>query len=168
MQYEFLYEGNPYTVDIEQKGELFRITVGGRAYEVQAESMAPGLLSMILDGRSVLAHTARDERGRIVCIHGVPYHLGDLTDDEGAAGAAGGQAGDGVITTPMPGKIVAVHVKEGDAVEKGQPLIVVEAMKMQNDLLSDVKGVVKKVHFGEGDQAAFGEPLIEIEVESED
>jgi biotin carboxyl carrier protein len=153
---------------LEQKGDLFKIAIDERTYEVQAKSLAPGLLSMILEDRSVLVHTARDDRGRIVCINGVSYHLDDLSEDEGASGAGSGQGGDGIIATPMPGKIVAVHVKEGDAVEKEQPLIVVEAMKMQNDILSDVKGVVKKVHFSEGDQASFGQPLIEIEVEEEE
>jgi biotin carboxyl carrier protein len=50
-------------------------------------------------------------------------------------------------------------------VVKDQPLLVVESMKMQNDICSDVKGVVKKVHFKAGDQASFGDPLVEIEVE---
>ena len=165
MQYEFQYAGNTYAVDMEQKGDLFKIAIDDRTYEVQAQSLAPGLLSMIIEGRSVLAHTARDDRGRIVCMGGVSYHLDDLCDEEGAAGAGSAQGGDGIIATPMPGKIVAVHVKEGDAVEKQQPLIVVEAMKMQNDILSDVKGTVKKVHFSAGEQASFGDPLIEIEVE---
>ena len=112
----------------------------------------------------MLVHTARDDKGRIVCIGGVPYHLAEPSD-EVTAGSGSGQGGDGIICTPMPGKIVTVHVKEGDTVEKEQPLIVVESMKMQNDILSDVAGVVKKVHFAAGDQASFGEPLVEIDVE---
>jgi len=95
----------------------------------------------------------------------VPYHLAEPTE-EVSAGGGSAQGGDGMICTPMPGKIVTVHVKEGDEVEKDQPLLVVESMKMQNDILSDVKGVVKKVHFNPGDQASFGDPLVEIEVAS--
>ena len=69
------------------------------------------------------------------------------------------------IKTSMPGRIVKVFVKEGDKVREGQAVLVLEAMKMQNDIVSDVTGVVRKIHFKAGEQASFGEPLIEIDVE---
>lgn len=166
MQHEYLYEGKSYTVGVEKKEDIYRVTVGDRVHEVNVHPLAPGVISMIIDGRSVLAHTAEDEQGRIVCIRGVSYHLTDPALEAAAADAGEAhQAGNGTISTPMPGKIVEVHVKEGDAVEKGQALLILESMKMQNDITSDVTGTVKKIHFKAGDQAAFGEPLVEIEVE---
>ncbi|UCG51319.1 MAG: hypothetical protein JSW58_14155 [Candidatus Latescibacterota bacterium] len=164
MQYEFLYDGKTYSVTVDKGKETFKVTLGDRTLEVNASVLSPGLLSMIVEGRSVLAHTARDDGGRIICIGGVSWVLSNPRAEENASGTGATGTGDGMITTPMPGKIVAVHVNEGDAVEKEQPLLVLEAMKMQNDILSDVKGVVKKIHFKPGDQAAFGEPLVEIEV----
>jgi biotin carboxyl carrier protein len=162
MEYEFLYEGNSFSVSLEKQKDRYKVSVGDKIYEVCASSLSEGLLSLVMDGRSVLVHTAKDERGRIICIGGVPYVLNDPSEEHrGASGST--QAGDGIISTPMPGKIVEVYVKEGESVEKDQPLLVVESMKMQNDILSDVRGVVKKVHFKPGDQAAFGEPLVEIE-----
>lgn len=163
MDHEFLYNGETYDVKVERKDAVYQVTVGDRTHEVNASSLAEGLLSLVIDGRSVLVHTARDDKGRIVCIGGVPYHLAEPSD-EVSAGGGSGQGGDGVICTPMPGKIVTVHVKEGDAVTKDQPLLVVESMKMQNDILSDVAGVVRKVHFSAGEQASFGDPLVEIDV----
>jgi 3-methylcrotonyl-CoA carboxylase alpha subunit len=142
------------------------VKVGDRIHDVNASALSEGLLSMIIDGRSILAYTVRHEIGCIICIGGVPYELGaPAAEDSADRAGADHQTGDGVISTPMPGKIVAVHVKEGDRVTKKQPLLVVESMKMQNDILSDVDGVVKKIHFNPGDQAAFGEPLVEIETE---
>lgn len=164
MEHEFLFDGNAHTVKVEKQNDRYRMTVGENSYEVDASPLSEGLFSMVIDGRSILVHTARDEQNRMVCIGGVPYSLAYPSDDYSADGGAGGGGGDGVIATPMPGKIVTVHVKEGDTVKKDQPLIVVESMKMQNDILSDVNGVVKKIHFKAGDQASFGEPLVEIEV----
>ncbi len=164
MEYEFLYEGTTYPVSVEKGKDGYRVKVGDRILEVNASMLSPGLLSMIIDGRSVRAFGARSDGGRVVCIGGVQWTLGDATANDSASGTGVGGTGDGVITTPMPGKIVTVHVKVGDVVEKQQPLIVLEAMKMQNDICSDVTGVVKKIHFAPGDQASFGDPLVEIEV----
>jgi pyruvate carboxylase subunit B len=145
VEHEYLYEGNTYSVKIEEGKDHFQVSVGDKTYEVNASPLSEGQFSLVIGGRSVLVHTARNEAGRIICIGGVPHQLAYPSEEFVAGGASGG-ACDGVIATPMPGKIVEVHVKEGDQVEKDQPLLVVESMKMQNDILSDVKGVVNKVH----------------------
>ncbi len=164
MQHEFLFKDEISAVSLEKKKEgTYLVKLSGRVHEVDATIPAEGLISMLIDGRSVLAYTVGTEKGCIVCIGGVPYELGDPAAEEECGEA--GLTGDGIIKTPMPGKIVAVHVKEGDAVEMNQPLLVVESMKMQNEILSDVKGVVKKVHFKAGEQSSFGDSLVEIEVE---
>lgn len=165
MDYEFLYDGKTYSVTVEKSEGSFKVTLGDHVFDVNASMMSKGLLSMIIDGRSVLAHTARSDDGRIICVGGISWVLGDARGEQDATETGSRQTGDGMISTPMPGKIVEVHVKEGDVVEKEQPLLVLEAMKMQNDILSDVKGMVKRIHFKPGDQASFGEPLIEIEVQ---
>jgi biotin carboxyl carrier protein len=167
MQYEFLYGGETYTVSLEKTGDLFKAVIGDREYSVDASRPASQLLSLIVDGRSVLAHVAHDEKGWSLGVGGRQYVLADpaAADETGAAGEVGG--GDGKITTPMPGKIVEVLVSQGDAVEPGQPLLILESMKMQNEINSDVKGIVKTIHFAAGDLANFGDPLVEIDVEEE-
>ena len=164
MQYTFRYNGRDYTVKLEKREDRFVVSEGERTLEVDAVHPAPGCLSLRMGERSVLAYHARTAEGAIVCIHGVSRLLQDpeAAEEIAGPGTEGGEE-DGIVTTPMPGKIVAVHVKEGDRVEKGQPLVVVEAMKMQNDLCAGVSGVVKKVHRAPGDQAQFGDPLVEIE-----
>ncbi|WP_456365180.1 pyruvate/oxaloacetate carboxyltransferase [Thermococcus sp.] len=70
--------------------------------------------------------------------------------------------GEGLVTAPMPGKVLRVLVREGDSVRTGQGLLVLEAMKMENEIPSPRDGVVKKIHVKEGDTVNTGDPLIEI------
>ncbi|MBU2168127.1 MAG: acetyl/propionyl/methylcrotonyl-CoA carboxylase subunit alpha [Alphaproteobacteria bacterium] len=81
------------------------------------------------------------DRGQAVVITGLQ-----------AAGPSGGPASDGSLRAPMPGKVVAVPVKAGDPVKKGQPVVVIEAMKMEQALTAPYDGVVESIGFNVGDQ----------------
>jgi len=70
---------------------------------------------------------------------------------------------DGDVTTPIPGKIVSILVKKGDHVKVGQPVLIVEAMKMENEIHSPKDGVVKEIFVSEGDNVMPDEALILIE-----
>ena len=72
-------------------------------------------------------------------------------------------AGEGVVTSPMPGKILRILVKEGEQVKTGQGLVVLEAMKMENEIPAPKDGVVKRILVKEGDTVDTGQPLIELE-----
>ena len=74
--------------------------------------------------------------------------------------------GDGRLTAPMPGKVVAIHVSPGDTVEKGHPLLVIEAMKMEHTIVAPTAGVVDAVLFGVGDQVTDGAQLLHLTAES--
>ena len=83
-----------------------------------------------------------------------------------AAPAAPVPAASGVgesITSPMPGNILAVNVAAGDTVKKGQVLMILEAMKMENSIMSDYAGTVKQVLVAEGETVAVDSQLVEIE-----
>jgi acetyl/propionyl-CoA carboxylase alpha subunit len=71
--------------------------------------------------------------------------------------------GESTVTAPMPGTVIGVLVAEGDAVEARQPLLVLEAMKMETPLVSPYAAVVRRIHVGEGDRVAGGMLLIELE-----
>ncbi|MGE8261174.1 MAG: acetyl-CoA carboxylase biotin carboxyl carrier protein subunit, partial [Stenotrophomonas sp.] len=64
---------------------------------------------------------------------------------------------------PMPGKIISISVKAGDKVEKGQPLLVMEAMKMEHTISATADGTVGEVFYGVGDQVTEGAELVSIE-----
>ena len=68
-----------------------------------------------------------------------------------------------IITTPMPGKVVKIPVKEGDNVSKGDTVIVISAMKMESEYRSSIDGKIKRIFVNEGDSIAGNQPLIEIE-----
>ncbi len=165
MQYEFLFGGETYTVELEKSGELFKARLGDKEYTIDACQASGSLLSFIMNGRSVLAHLVRGEKEWVLGVGGRQYVLED--PDKAGESASGGVAGggSGLIETPMPGKIVEVLVEEGEKVACGQALLIVESMKMQNEILADVDGVVRKIHFQAGDLANFGDPLVEIDVE---
>jgi acetyl-CoA/propionyl-CoA carboxylase biotin carboxyl carrier protein len=79
------------------------------------------------------------------------------------AGASGGGAGSGTISAPMQGTIVKVLVAEGDAVEVGQSVLVLEAMKMENHISAEKSGTVKEVRIAAGDTVGTGDVLVVIE-----
>jgi len=79
------------------------------------------------------------------------------------ADAAAAAAGPSRLEAPIPGKVVKVHVAEGDEVEAGQPLVVLEAMKMENELTADQAGKVTAVHVEPGQTVDAGEALAELE-----
>jgi 3-methylcrotonyl-CoA carboxylase alpha subunit len=81
----------------------------------------------------------------------------------GDASAAGGAAGDGAIISPMPGKLIAVAVKQGDTVSKGQKLVTLEAMKMEHSLVAPFDGIVAELNASEGAQVSEGTLLARIE-----
>jgi len=168
VEHEYLIDGQSNRVAIEKKANEVVAKIDGREYRVDIERCAEGLLSILVDGRSLLLHYARTLDGVHVGFRGKNYYLAYPGHDDSEADGTFDTAGsDGRITTPMPGKIVAVNVSEGDAVEAKQALLVVESMKMQNDVVSPVHGTVTKIHHAEGENVEFGDLLVEIEVAAE-
>ena len=70
--------------------------------------------------------------------------------------------GEGIIHPPMPGRVISIKVKEGDSVKIGSPLLVLEAMKMQNEVISNLDGVVREIRVSEGDLVESGDVLVVI------
>ncbi|CUW41809.1 Acetyl/propionyl-CoA carboxylase, alpha chain [Magnetospirillum sp. XM-1] len=91
-------------------------------------------------------------------------HVWKIKLDDPSATAAEREGGDGRLAAPMPGTVVQVLVKPGDAVAAGQPLIVVEAMKMEHAIKAPAEGVVAAIHFKVGDAVAEGTELLAFEV----
>jgi 3-methylcrotonyl-CoA carboxylase alpha subunit len=120
-----------------------------------------GPIFAIIDGARVTATVIRRGAERHVIMHG-QSHVLVLADpmDDAAAGALGGS-----LTAPMPGSIVAVHVEAGESVRMGQPLVALEAMKMEHTISAPAKGVVEKVNFEVGDQVVEGDTLLVLQTD---
>jgi acetyl/propionyl-CoA carboxylase alpha subunit len=92
-----------------------------------------------------------------------PPHSPPDVDEAAHAGGPGGAVVQSALTAPMPGTVIEVMAKEGDRVTHRQPLLVLEAMKMETPVVSPYDGVVKAVHVKEGDRVAGGTLLVELE-----
>lgn len=164
--HEYTSGGKTLTVELQRDGDGYTAIVGGRTYRVDVGPAGPGTLSILIDGRSVLAHTAKGDGAWHVSVGGENYDLRIPGSDasHGGAGADEPELEGGVLKTPMPGRIVSVEVEAGQTVEAGQALLVLESMKMQNTIVSPAAGTIVKVHRTAGELASFGDPLVEIEV----
>ena len=136
-----------------------------REFEIAADAanvveVEPGVYSIVIDGRSYEARVT----GEMVDIAGRRYQVEILDPREPRRRAANaGGSGRRDVTAPMPGKVVRVLVSEGDSVEAGQGLVVVEAMKMQNALKAPKTGRIIAVQAREGDTVAAGDVLATLE-----
>ncbi len=159
-----------YTVSVEQAGSgKVRAKLGNEAYEcesVRNEEISTWLIRTSRD--AVRAHTkSRHGHNVDVWLAGLPFPTS--VDAVGIAGytlpaepATEKQVG-GEIRALMPGRITSILVKEGDAVEPGSPLLILEAMKMQNEIVSPISGRVKGIQVQEGAAVKKDSILIVVE-----
>ncbi len=146
------------------EGGRFQITVDGESFGVTARPLGGGGWSLLDDdGHAIEAwvHGGSTPAERVVALFDGTYRFSLLSPaaalHQGDPAAAGG-----AITSPMPGRLVKLWVAEGDAVKAGQPLCVVEAMKMQNEIAAPAGGVVKSIRYRAGEQVAAGAVLLLI------
>ncbi|MGP4845733.1 sodium-extruding oxaloacetate decarboxylase subunit alpha [Marinobacter sp. 1Y8] len=132
----------------------FKVTVHGETFDIQVTGVSP---------------TADDERRFYMTVDGMPEEIsletvGGFEREGGSGGSKRGKASkEGHVTTSMPGNIVDVLVGEGDTVEAGKPVLVIEAMKMETEVKAPVSGKVVGVFIAKGDRVTPSEILMEIE-----
>lgn len=137
-----------------------KILVNGRRLEVgpgtDVVQVEPGVYSVLLNGRSF---EVRADRGAMV-VDGQRFEV-EIDDPRALKKRAAGTAAEGqqTLRASMPGKVVRILVAEGDAVAAGQGMLVVEAMKMQNEVKSPKAGVVLSVKVREGNAVTAGDVL---------
>jgi biotin carboxyl carrier protein len=160
--------GESYELDFRQEGARVTAEVDGRAYEVEARAGQAGVYLLLAGGRVYecrVHHPGTKREAAEVTIGGRVYAV-TLTDPKrlrGAAAAGGHAHGTSEIVAPMPGKVVRVLVEAGAEVEAGAGVVVVEAMKMQNEMKSPKAGRVASVNVREGATVNAGDVLAVIE-----
>ena len=148
--YKFKINGNEYNVDINSvEGNTANVTVNGATYEVEMDTpvSAPVAAAAVKDSS---ASPQNDNQA--------------ANNNQGAAPApASKPAGAGkAVTSPLPGVIIEVSVKEGQAVKAGQKVAVIEAMKMENEIQASADGTVSAVLVNKGDSVLEGAEIVKI------
>ena len=172
MKYEITIGEQTRTVGIERidsddvRGLTnYRITVDDQPpLEVESCRPVPDVLSLLLNGGTWEAGLVRSDEGFDIELIGVRHEAAVVDPRRKALRLAGGSAG-GTIITKMPGRIVAILVEEGQAVEEGQPIVIVEAMKMENQLKASVSGTVSRILVAPGDLVESKAVLVELDSE---
>jgi len=164
VQTEIQIGDKTHRVELEYDGSRVRAVVDGRALEADALLVAPGVYSILLDGHSLEVRITPQHDGLHVHSDGTDYvaQVRDPRSWRGGRGHALSTEGRQQLLAPMPGKVVRTLVKTGDAVEAGQGVLVVEAMKMQNEIRSPKSGTVEKLLVKEGQAVNAGEVLAVI------
>jgi biotin carboxyl carrier protein len=149
------------SVELTRVGERLRWTIDGRALEADAVEVTPGVYSILIGGQSLEARAESGGSGPRVFVAGREYsvHIFDPRQWQRRRSGAVEAEGRQQVLAPMPGKIIHLLVKESDAVEAGQGLLIVEAMKMQNEIRSPKSGKVERLLVGEGQTVNAGEVL---------
>jgi acetyl/propionyl-CoA carboxylase alpha subunit len=144
---------------LEREGTHLRARIDGREVSAQFDALASGGGTLSIDGRRFRIASARRKDTILVAVG--PRTFSFVRAEEGGRHRARGLAA-AEITAPMPGKVLRVPVREGDAVVAGQTLVVLEAMKMETALAAESDAVVKRVLVAPGQMVDHGALLIEL------
>jgi biotin carboxyl carrier protein len=177
MKFVATMDGGQHTVECqrdEHDPDHFHMTLDGKPYEIDARKMPSQIVSILMDNKSYdvdLERIAKKSdtldgrihvrvRGRVLRFEILDERRIKMKEAQGFRFDVGGVAN---IDSPMPGKVIKILKKEGDEVKEGEGVIVVEAMKMENELRSPKIGKVKSISVKEGDAVESGARLAQIE-----
>ncbi|MEW6286092.1 MAG: biotin/lipoyl-containing protein [Chloroflexota bacterium] len=144
------------------------VSIDGKTYEVDFVSVSgQPVYSLIVDGKSHEAYVNESDEGWQVLLHGrlYPVKVEDEREKRLRAAAGGGvaESGEFHLKAPMPGLVVAVPVEEGQQVKKGQVLVILESMKMQNELKSPRDGTVARIRVKAGESVEQKQALLSVQ-----
>ena len=163
MGYIIKIEDKEFKGDITKAGNNFKVLLDGREFQVEVAQSDEDKLTLIINNKPYQIFLDSDYT---LNINGELYNF-EVIDEQVAkvlkSGTEVGHKKEAVLTTPMPGLVIEVEVKEGDSVKKGQGLLIIEAMKMQNEFKSPRDGIVKKIMVQKGQTVNSKDTLVVIE-----
>ena len=163
MNYFATVDGQEYQVSLEESGQ---VTVDGSAQAVDLQSIDGGFhYSLLVGAASVEAYVERCEDVCFVTIEGHRYQV--RVEDArlrraGRSQEAVIEAGEADVTSPMPGLVVAVLVEPGQEVRTGEGLLILEAMKMENEIRAPRNGIIQELNVSPGQRVSQEEVLVRI------
>ena len=172
LKFDLFIDGKIYNVELGI-GKLITIEIDGKTFQAETKKTGTGLTVQV-DKKKFLVrfegtHISIDGHKHRVEIHnlrrGKPswYNAKDEIEDIKVDKLSHKiPSGDGIIRPPMPGRVISIKVKEGDFVKIGSSILVLEAMKMQNEVTSNMDGIIREIRFSEGDLVESEDILVII------
>ncbi len=164
MNFSFWLEKKEYKVSLEEQGKnRLRVSLGKKRYDVLVEHLCPGELLLNVNGKTYnIVINNNSASSCLVYLNGRLYDV-----EKRSAAQILARQKEKVkkkdIKTSMPGKIIKVIAKKGDKVKEGQPILVLEAMKMQNEIKSPQSGTIVLINPKDGDSVEAGALLFSVE-----
>jgi biotin carboxyl carrier protein len=152
------------TIDIDEEAGRFRLEIDGRVVGGEVLRPEPGVYTFHVGGRVVEARVSEGVGDALrVQVGGETTEVRVVNRKRRGHGGDAGAEGRQTLVAPMPGKVVAVLAGQGESVERGQGVVVVEAMKMQNEVKAPKEGTVAEVRVAAGDTVTAGQVLAIVE-----
>lgn len=165
MKYFVTVNGRAHEVQLVERANRLLVSVDGRDYDTRYQEVdSLGQVVLNHDGRSYALSIEGGENDIGITLAG-HFHEVRIEDERERAAHAAERAsgrGSGIVVSVMPGVVVEILVKPGDRVEKAAPLLILSAMKMQNEIGAPASGVVKELHVAPGQAVAAGAKLVTI------
>lgn len=144
----------------------YKITIAGQTYDVEVGDISTSPVEVVLDGTTYQVELPESTSSGAQQAAATPAvsapKLASPAPREVARPSAPTVGGSGDVRSPMPGRIISVNVAVGDTVTKGQAVLILESMKMENTIASPVDGVVSAVHVAASAPVQHGQSLVEI------
>jgi acetyl/propionyl-CoA carboxylase alpha subunit len=163
MEFNVFYKGKEKKISLDYKDKQYVISDEKKKEIFNAAFIDSNTISLINNGNSILARIIKDDSKTTVYIDGEEYKFDEVQEKEKEfQSGTKSDVLETIIKSPMPGNVVKINVKEGDKVKEGDILVIVEAMKMENELRASANMKVKKVYVKEGEQVEGFAPMIEL------
>ncbi len=168
MEKKYQHQEDEFTVHIENPApEHFTVHINGKPQIITIHPVTEHRLILQREGQFLDVYVADTGDGYQIFINGHIFHIIRLDREEARRGeqprAQQNTVVERVIEAPMPGRILKIFVKEGQAIQPEDRLFILEAMKMENEIRAPRSGVVKKIFFQENELVSLGQPIMELD-----
>src|ERR1700690_3137394 len=150
-----------YAIDLTPNGKNYKALSDNKSIDVEIIHIENGRLDLLLDGKHIIAYLSSDGVKRWVTLNGRTFILTKSANAKPRIGTGHDHASE--LVAPMPGQVRSINVKEGDTVNQGQTLLVLEAMKMEIRIQAPRNGRIKALHVKQGQTVEREQVLIEME-----
>lgn len=159
------YNNNIHSVQTKLENDLLTSTIDNNSFSYKFEKLDENSGYIYLDGKKHRAYWTFDNKNCLIWLDGHSFRFDFLDESSHSSDNIEQNANRQEVTAPMPGSIVKIMVEVGQQVAESQPLLIVEAMKMETTLYSQISGIVKEINCKEKEQVDSDKILIVIEKE---